>query len=53
MQFFLEVRPEETATLDRAAEVTGLPTTLVRSKRLSARSKLAHPAANLRQQLVG
>jgi RNA polymerase primary sigma factor len=53
MRFFLEVRPEETATLDRAAEVTGLPTTLVRSKRLSARSKLAHPAANLRQQLVG
>lgn len=53
MRFFLEAGSEEHATLDRAAEATGLPTTLVRSKRLSARSKLAHPAANLRQQLVG
>jgi RNA polymerase primary sigma factor len=53
MEFFIDVSADDTGTLDRAAEITGLPTTLVRSKRLSARSKLAHPAANLRQQLAG
>ncbi|MFM7535204.1 MAG: sigma-70 family RNA polymerase sigma factor [Acidimicrobiales bacterium] len=38
-------------TLDEIAAELGLASTLVRSKRLSARSKLAHPALGLRQQL--
>jgi hypothetical protein len=38
-------------TLDEVAAELGLAPTLVRSKRLSARSKLAHPALGLRQQL--
>jgi len=50
MELFLEEH-EVTPTLDHVASATGLPATLVRSKRLSARSKLAHPAANIRQQL--
>jgi hypothetical protein len=40
-------------TLDEIAAELGLASTLVRSKRLSARSKLAHPALGLRQQLRG
>lgn len=50
MDLFLEEH-EALPTLDHVASATGLPATLVRSKRLSARSKLAHPAANLRQHL--
>jgi RNA polymerase primary sigma factor len=42
---------EDLPTLDHVASATGMPATLVRSKRLSARSKLAHPAANVRQHL--
>jgi RNA polymerase sigma factor (sigma-70 family) len=38
-------------TLEEIATELGLAPTLVRSKRLSARSKLAHPALGLRQQL--
>ena len=50
MQYFLSAEGDM-PTLDDVAEATGLPATLVRSKRISARSKLAHPAANVRQQL--
>ena len=50
MEYFLQVDAEP-PTLDQVAEATGMPATLVRSKRISARSKLAHPAAGLRQQL--
>ena len=51
MRCFLEAEPNDLPTLDEVAESTGMTSTLVRSKRLSARSKLGHPAANLRQQL--
>jgi RNA polymerase primary sigma factor len=51
MDLFMHPDDEHLPTLDLVASATGLPATLVRSKRLSARSKLAHPAANLRQQL--
>jgi RNA polymerase primary sigma factor len=50
MQYFLSAEGDM-PTLDDVAEATGMPATLVRSKRISARSKLAHPAANVRQQL--
>lgn len=51
MACFLAAEATEQPTLEEVAASTGLPSTLVRSKRLSARSKLGHPAANLRQQL--
>ncbi len=51
MAYFLDDDRHEMPTLDEVADATGMPTTLVRSKRLSARSKLAHPAARIRQQL--
>jgi DNA-directed RNA polymerase sigma subunit (sigma70/sigma32) len=50
MELFLSAEGDA-PTLDEVAASTGLPATLVRSKRISARSKLAHPAANVRQQL--
>ena len=50
MRCFLDAGPDQ-PTLEEVAEQTGMPSTLVRSKRLSARSKLGHPAANLRQML--
>ncbi len=51
MGCFLAAESSDQPTLEEVAASTGLPSTLVRSKRLSARSKLGHPAANLRQQL--
>ncbi len=50
MSCFLQAGPDQ-PSLDDVAARTGMPSTLVRSKRLSARSKMGHPAANLRQQL--
>lgn len=50
MRCFLAAGPDQ-PTLEQVAVRTGMPSTLVRSKRLSARSKLGHPAANLRQKL--
>jgi RNA polymerase sigma factor (sigma-70 family) len=50
MSFFLNA-DGDVPTLDDVAAATGMPATLVRSKRISARSKLAHPAANVRQHL--
>ena len=50
MRCFYTAGPSQ-PTLEEIADQTGMPATLVRSKRLSARSKLGHPAANLRQQL--
>jgi RNA polymerase sigma factor (sigma-70 family) len=51
MRCFLEASDDEPPTLEEVAASTGMPSTLVRSKRLSARSKLGHPAADLRQRL--
>jgi RNA polymerase primary sigma factor len=51
MRCFLEAGDHDTPTLEAVAASTGMPSTLVRSKRLSARSKLGHPAADLRQRL--
>jgi RNA polymerase primary sigma factor len=51
MGCFLAADATDQPTLEDVAESTGMPSTLVRSKRLSARSKLGHPAANLRQLL--
>lgn len=51
MTCFLAAGDESQPTLEEVAATTGMPSTLVRSKRLSARSKLGHPAADLRQRL--